>query len=395
MQSSLRFAGGLVVAMLLAQCSNVPARETTQLPAVVSVSPTASVVPAPPSPTAYVDRLAPAAAMGVARAAHSATLLPDGRVLVVGGFREEGTREVAIADAELYDPTTNTFAPTGKLNEARSGHTATALPTGEVLIVGGWGVNQRTATAELYDPRSGTFRFTGSLTAPRASMTATLLPDGRVVILGGDAARNVSALVVEVYDPLTAAFTSGGSLLTGRSAHTATLLGDGTILVAGGGAGNDRVLASAERYDPRTGLATPTADLQMVRYKHAAVRLANGDVLLIGGANQRDWTGKYTSTEVYNPQTGAWALGPPLGNERFKLADAAVLLGDGSVLVGGGNRQMERLDLQGQWQPSTRLDDDYFYTVLTPLHDGRVLITGGYDAAIQPTTKAWLYEGRG
>jgi hypothetical protein len=119
------------------------------------------------------------------------------------------------------------------------------------------------------------------------------------------------------------------------------LLNDGNVLLIGGSSKGNEVLASAEIYDPATGEFTETADLDVVRHKHAAVLLQDGDVLVIGGSDQNDWDGKYTSAEIYDASTGAFTRTPDLNEERFKLSDAAVLLEDGSVLVGGGNRQIE------------------------------------------------------
>lgn len=330
--------------------------------------------------------------MTTPRATHSATRLNDGRVLIAGGFREEGTHEIPLASAEIFDPTTNTFTPTGDLHDARSGHTATLLASGEVLIAGGWGVEHRLASAELYDPITGTFRFTASLAHPRASMTATALPTGQVVIIGGDSARNNAQLIVEIYDPALEQFVSGGDLRQARLIHSATLLTDGRILIAGGSTANNSILGTAEIYDPKTRQSSPTGPMHVARYKHAAVLLPDGDVLLIGGSNQNDWTGKYRSTEVYHPGTGMFDIGAPLQNERFKLADAATLLADGDVLVAGGYRRIERMHPNGQFISEQSLDNDYYYTVATPLTDGRVLITGGYDPTIQPTAHAWLYQ---
>ena len=110
------------------------------------------------------------AAMEVERAAHTATPLADGRVLVTGGFRPG---EVTLASAELYDPQTRTFSPTGQMTSVRSGHTATLLRNGRVLIAGGFDDEDPVRTAELYDPATGSFERTGSLTAPRGGATAT------------------------------------------------------------------------------------------------------------------------------------------------------------------------------------------------------------------------------
>lgn len=354
---------------------------------------TALTQTAVPPPTLVVSGyLSPALRMNAGRAAHTATLLADGKVLIAGGFREEGTSEVAIASAEIYDPKTNTFTPTGDMNEARSGHTATRLADGQVLIVGGWGVSTRTATAELYDPQTGKFLYTASMLAPRAGMTATLLKNGRVLIAGGESARNAPQLIPEIYDPTTHTFIQSGSLNQGRSAHTATLLQDGTALLVGGNSSNNTVLASAEIYDPTTGAFTDAGDLNIVRHKHAAVLLPDGNVLVMGGSNQNDWRGKYASAEIYDVTTRTFTRTADLNSERFKLAEAAVLLNNGNILVGGGHRQMEIFDVPNQhFLLSAKLDNDYYYSVLTLLNDGRVLITGGYDPNIQPSDNAWIY----
>ena len=130
----------------------------------------------------------------------------------------------------------------------------------------------------------------------------------------------------------------------------------------------------------------------MIRYKHSAVLLEDGNVLVLGGSNQNDWSGKYNSAEIYDFKTGTFIRIPDMNGKRFKLADAAVLLPDGNVLIGGGNRQIEIFDVQNQrFILGDTLDDDYFYSVLTRLQNGQVLITGGYDPNIEPSDKAWLY----
>jgi WD40 repeat protein len=280
------------------------------------------------------------------------------------------------------------------MNEPRDGHTATLLPGGQVLIVGGWNQSGRSSTVELYDPHMGTFEYTASLMAPRQGMTATLLPDGQVLIAGGDSARNTPQLTAELYDPATETFTPTGNLRDGRFGHTATLLNDGRVLLVGGTSGNDNILASAEIYDPETGQFTPANDTNVIRYKHTAVRLEDGNVIILGGSNERDWTGKYDSAEIYDVRTGIFGQISDMNRERFKLADAAVLLPDGNVLIGGGNRQIEIFDTQNQiFIPAGTLDDDYYFSVLTALKDGQVLITGGYNSSILPSDKAWLYCG--
>ena len=130
----------------------------------------------------------PTGSLVVARESHTATLLQDGRVLMVGGVRSQdgGFNWVSLSDAEIYDPVTGTFSLTGSLNDARYDHTATLLPSGKVLITGGFSTQRldTLASAELYDPATGVFTRTGSMSVQRSGPVATLLLDGHVLITG-------------------------------------------------------------------------------------------------------------------------------------------------------------------------------------------------------------------
>jgi hypothetical protein len=183
--------------------------------------------------------------LNTARFDHTATLLPNGMVLVAAGFTGMSTPS---ATAELYDPSSRTWTATGSLNTARFDHTTTLLPNGMVLVAGG-GFGSL-ASAELYDPASGTWTATGSLNIPRVSHTATSLPNGMVLVAGGydnsNPRRFIYLASAELYDPASGAWTATGSLNTARYAHTATLLLNGMVLVAGG-SGSHGTLASAEQ----------------------------------------------------------------------------------------------------------------------------------------------------
>lgn len=391
----------LLLSVLIASCATGPDPTETPRPTeTIALREAVADQPASPSPSpspcaVHFGNLSPSLKMNARRAAHTATLLPDGEVLIAGGFREEGTSEIPIASAELYDPESNSFRPAGNMNEARSGHTATLLPNGLVLIAGGWSLEGRTASTELYDPKTGDFRLAANMLGPRASMTATLLKNGQVLIAGGDSARNTPQFTAEIYDPDTNEFAPSGELNQGRSAHTATLLNDGTVLLVGGRPRYDdsNVLSSAELYDPASGEFALTGEANMPRYKHAAVLLQDGNVLVIGGSDQNDWSGQYVSAEIYDAGLDTFTQIADMNGERFKLANTALLLGNGDVLVGGGNRQVELFDAQGQrFIACDNIDDDYYFAAATLLQDGRALITGGYDSSIQPTEKAWIYD---
>ena len=138
---------------------------------------------------------------------------------------------------------------------ARYDHTATLLPNGQVLVAGGFGGNYL-ASAELYDPATGLWTATGSMAAARFCHTVTLLPNGQVLVAGGFNDASGALASAELYDPATGLWTATGSMATKRDGHTATLLPNGQVLVAGGY--NGVFLASAELYDPATGLWTAT-----------------------------------------------------------------------------------------------------------------------------------------
>jgi len=184
------------------------------------------------------------APLAEARANQTATVLPDGRVLIVGGFeeQEDGSEEVR-ASAELWDPVSARFAPTGPLIEARSEHAAALLPDGRVLIVGGWDREKRLASAETWDADTGTFTRAGALAEPRWGHSATALPDGRVLVVGGWDEGSA-----EAWDPESAAFGFTGPPKEERSLHTTTLLPDGRVLVVGG-AGRYGHVVTAEIWD--------------------------------------------------------------------------------------------------------------------------------------------------
>src|SRR5437762_2574025 len=147
-----------------------------------------------------------------------------------------------------------TWTATGSLGTAHASHTATLLPNGKVLVAGGVDYSGTLGSAELYDRASGTWMATGSLGNARAGHTATLLPNRMVLVAGGVDSSGHSAASAELYDPASGTWTATGSLGTARSSHTATLLPNGKVLVVGGEGGDTGgPLASAELYDPASG----------------------------------------------------------------------------------------------------------------------------------------------
>nr|WP_315594967.1 kelch repeat-containing protein [uncultured Cupriavidus sp.] len=264
------------------------------------------------------------------RQAHSATLLPDGRVLVAGGFGTGGGN--ALSSAELFDPVAGSWSQTGSLGQQRDSHTATLLRDGRVLVAGGEGQGGSSGalvSAELYDPATGTWSPTGNLGQARKQQTATLLPDGRVLVAGGEDAGGGALASAELYDPATGTWSPTGSMSQARNAYAAAQLIDGRVLAVGGFDGT-QALATAELYDLATGTWSMAGSLRQARDFHTATLLVNGRVLVAGGTAGSD----LFVSEVYDSATGSWSQVGSL--EQMREQHTATLLGDGRVLVAGG-----------------------------------------------------------
>ena len=294
------------------------------------------------APAQNAGTFSPTGSMTTAHVYDTATLLQDGRVLISGGTDDAGN---VVASAELYDPKSGTFRPTGSMTTSRTTQTATLLRDGRVLIAGGYGgctasICNTLASAELYDPATGTFSPTGSMTTPREGLTATLLSDGRVLVAGGYGGctvgvgtRNCNTFAsAELYDPATGTFSPTGSMTTPRVYQTATLLSDGRVLIAGGG---DTSLAlTAELYDPATGTFSPTGSMITAREYHTATLLPGGRVLIAGGESNGTGDVVLASAELYDPRTGTFS---PTGSmTAVRAQQTATLLSNGRVLIAGG-----------------------------------------------------------
>ena len=320
--------------------------------------------------------------LNVARAGHTATLLPNGKVLVAGGYVAGlGNPAAIIGSAELYDPVTGTWALTGGLTNARYAHTATLLPNGKVLVAGGQSTNIFLSSAELYDPVAGTWSVTGPLAIARAVHTATLLPNGKVLVAGGTSQSPSYLSSAELYNPTNGTWTATGSMANTREEHAATLLPSGKVLVTGGF--GPFPFSSAELYDPASGTWSGTSAMTTSRELHTATVLPNGLVLVTGGGQQSGQdTVAISSTEVYDSTVGTWTTINPMSKVRD--GHTATLLMDGTVLVAGGDYNFptnatatERYNLAtGTWAPSG-LTTNRFYHTATLLASGKVLVAGG------------------
>lgn len=333
--------------------------------------------------------------MSSKRAAHTASLLNTGKVLLAGGFIGNGG---GLSSTELYDPQTKSFSSSPIMTVARASHTATLLNNGKVLIAGGYNGDYLNS-AEVYDPVKGNFTTVGRLVTPRSGHIATLLNDGRVLLAGGVGTGWTFLSDAEIFDPKTSTFTPTGGMTTARESHTATLLDNGTVLITGGHKGRRSAITiylSTEIYNPKTGRFKSGGNLTIRRHKHDATLLADGRVLVIGGSDERDGNGAYRNAEIFNPEKETFAaIQNNMNTARYKLQGTAILLKNGNVLIAGGADRAEVFDpardsftLVGGDMGTKRL-----FATATLLKDGQVLITGGYTDGPVVSSDAWIYHG--
>jgi Galactose oxidase, central domain/Kelch motif len=369
-----------------------------------SSSPTPTPTPAPNG------SFAPAAStpsMNMARQLATATLLPNSKVLIAGGVNDStGT----LASIELYDSATNSFAPAASLpamNEARTNATATLLPNGKVLIAGGG--NSTTGllnSVELYDLATNSFAPAASLpTMNQGRLGAVALPlfNGKVLIAGGTNNNGVSLKTVELYDSATNSFAPAVSLPTMnelRDTPTGTLLPNGTVLIAGGLEGflvQEPIISnSVDLYNPATNSFAPAASLPTMntsRLSATATLLPSGQVLIAGGETPTIGLGfaviVLASVDLYDPVTNSFAPAASLPTmNTSRQSAAATLLNNGKVLIAGGennsNQVLANVDLydgaSNSFVPAAALptmNQARFNATATLLPNGKVLIAGG------------------
>jgi serine/threonine protein kinase/N-acetylneuraminic acid mutarotase len=433
--------------------SDQPVASPTSTPVAASnVTPTASQPTRPAATlTPTLGPLQPAPAMAAQRVLHTATLLADGSVLVVGGA---GSKDNALAATERYDPGANAWQGAPGMGQARGLHTATLLRDGRLLVVGGISSSDGSglATAERYQyrgnplgsalaPASAPVAATapGSLLAAaatpfaalqgapaegpegwspaaslaqgRAAHTATLLKDGQVLVVGGASSGGGNAIgASERYDPAASSWRPAAAPTQPRMFHTATLLQDGQVLVVGGrAAGHGEALSAAERYDPATDRWSPAGAMAQPRAEHAAVLLSDGRVLAVGGRPAD--SNALPTAELYDPASNRWTSAGAMTQARGNFT--LTLLANGQALAVGGYADSsdkgldtaERYDpAAGRWSVAGRLAQGRWAHTATLLPSGRVLVTGGapdnnrlldsvelYD----PTSNAWASQGEG
>lgn len=366
-----------------------------------------STVTVTPTPSAATIWQLSAAPMSVARTGQTTTLLKDGKVLVTGGVGSSPST-TALNSVELYDPATKTWKVVAPMSIGRTEHTATLLDNGAVLVVGGFnnGDPKREVTAlntaELYDPAKDIWSAVGSLPGAHAFHTATLLKDGGVLIVGGASGSggggSTSVLKTSaLYNPVTKTWLPAGTTAVGHLGHTATLLPDGTVLVVGAASDPGSPGNAANSTELFTTVPKPTwtvtGALTTARVDHAAVLLQDGTVMVIGGRGGVGTNGAVIGgSEIFITATKRWAKGPDLGTARTGLT--ATLLADGSVLAVGGKsggasgaplNSSELLPRGGNaWRPGGVLMVTRTGHTATLLTDGQILVVGG---ATDPRTE--------
>jgi len=432
--------------------------------------------------------------LNTARVDPTATLLNNGTVLLTGGYTPSGTSNDPLSSAEVFDPVAGTLATTGSLNSARATQTATLLPNGTVLVEGGFDADGSLASAEFYEPGtltpagltaitvsaapattpatatispgtyqrfiatgafaggnqqlnavtwsssdSGTLQIsndatnpgsavavgspataelitvtasagnisgtstlnvrptgfiaTGSMKVAREDFTATVLNNGLVLV--ADGSPEVSA-PAELYNPATGTFSVTGTPISPRYFATATLLENGMVLIAGGSSTGPPGLSSAELYNPATGTFAATGSLNTGRYDHTATLLDNGMVLITGG--QTSASSFFASAELYNPATGQFAYTGNLNLARGQ--HTATRLDDGNVLIAGGQgsggtfiASAEIYDpVTGSFTETGSLNTPRVSHTATLLPNGTVLVAGGVVNSSFASASAELYN---
>ncbi|WP_437654676.1 Kelch repeat-containing protein [Sorangium sp. So ce1182] len=367
------------------------------------------------------------------RGEHSATVLQDGRVLVVGGYPEldafpyTDTEALSLREVEIYDPATRTWSPAAPLGQRRRGHAAVLLPNGHVLVAGGRATNEQgfgpeIRSTETYDPASNTWTTAGRLPLPQ--------PDPWMMLVGGkpmlvgmawNEAAVSTQLQTAVYDPESRAWTTLPTCSHESSVHpvSATLLHDGRVMAIG---------IDCSLYDPETRLWTREHGALMptrtYRYPDAAT-LPGGGVLVVGGTPSGPDPEVHAFAQVYLPEDERWepTSGPyapastpcrPSGDSSIRGMRTA-LLPSGRVLLTGGVQPCQPRDSSPSpifpFHATMALFDEgtrafsplgleppvtmaRAYHSATPLRDGSVLIAGGHIDGLAATRSAVLFHER-
>jgi WD40 repeat protein len=338
------------------------------------------------------EKWVPGARMAISRVAHQSVPVSGGRVLIIGGGSWEDPVSFTYK-VELYNPTSGVSLLTGGLDTARGSFSATLLKDGRVLVVGGYNATEKwVASAEIYDPVSGAWSLNQPLYNHGTGHTATLLVDGRVLLVGGCAGDGVPGRSnrTELFDPATNSWADAGILSQSRCGHIAALLTNGRVLVAGGENG-ESTLSSSEVFDPVTGHWSPTSDLNVARSEAVTVQLRDGRVMVTGGLSRVSGNlVTLNAVEIFDVNLGKWEQAAPMLENRY--GHTVNLLPGGLVLAVGGLEVVENnvkrfigsVDVydpkEDTWTPIASVKEPRAYHTATLLTDGRIFVAGGMSA---------------
>lgn len=319
----------------------------------------------------------PAGSMASDRSGHTATLLNDGMVLVTGGVTSANS---ITADAELYDPVRNSWTEAPPMHSPRLGHTAIRLDDGRVLVVGGITTQANNndpeaalASAELYDPAGQSWSAAAPMPTAAIQPALALLPDSRVVVAGGSSDGSLGLASAAVYDPVANRWTAAPKMATARRGPAALLLHSGKVLVAGGAPSDqDGSLDSAELYDPTANRWSPAPSMTSVHAHAMSAVLPDGTALVTGGVDFQGGFGiSVLGTDLYDPAQNRWSQGPPL--QVGRASGAGALLSNGLFLAVGGYRVRGGVQAQSTgelYDPAAKR-----WTQLPPMADSRTSAT--------------------
>jgi hypothetical protein len=310
--------------------------------------------------------------MSAARVRAAAVLLGNGKVLITGGYGQG-----ALSSAELFDPATGRFIPTGSMTFARYAHTATLLDDGRVLIAGGNSGAAPVAIAEIYDPLSGTFGIAGAMSTPRFDHSAVLLNTGATLIVGG---TNASGSIAQGEIFSDGVFAPAGNMNAARAQAAVARAGDGRVIIAGGvqsNRGQSIVISNVEQYDTKSGFQFLTTQNLLPISGGAAVTLLDGRVLMFGAHT--------VFCVLFDPSNNSFRL---LRGVTPRNTITATRLRGGNVLLTGGKTTQVFSPLDESFHDAVSLNIERTLHTAVLLSDGRVLIAGGADAGGTPLASA-------